>query len=258
MPSNYAHYRFGGLVLNTLDPEMRSPIQRFRRIFDVGLHGPDLLFYYNPFWNNASGQLGSRLHQKTGREFFTAACTVLKENPSETGAIYLFGLLGHYCLDSLCHPYVIQQDKDGQVRHAELETDFDRYLLRLDGKIPPHLQCINEHMHLTQGECVTVSQFLSPATPSQIRSSIRNMRLHTKLLAHKKRALLEAILKLTNKNVQDHVMMAKPNPRCEKHNPELIALYNTALARYPSMLQQLVAHINDGTPLGEDFDPIFG
>ncbi len=35
MPSNYAHYRFGGLVLNTLDPEMRSPIQRFRRIFDI-------------------------------------------------------------------------------------------------------------------------------------------------------------------------------------------------------------------------------
>jgi hypothetical protein len=258
MPSNYAHYRFGGLVLNTLDPEMRSPIQRFRRIFDVGLHGPDLLFYYNPFWNNASGQLGSRLHQKTGREFFTAACTVLKENPSETGAIYLFGLLGHYCLDSLCRPYIHEKSNDRQVRHAELETDFDRYLLRLDGKIPPHLQCINEHMHLTQGECVTVSQFLSPATPSQIRSSIRNMRLHTKLLAHKKRALLEAILKLTNKNVQDHVMMAKPNPRCEKHNPELITLYNSALARYPSMLQQLVSHINDGTPLGEDFDPIFG
>ena len=27
-----------------------------------------------------------------------------------------------------------------------------RYLLRLDGKIPPHLQCINEHMQLTQGQ----------------------------------------------------------------------------------------------------------
>lgn len=258
MPSNYAHYRFGGLVLGSLEPELRSPIQRFRRVFDVGLHGPDLLFYCNPFWDNAAGQIGSRLHQKTGREFFTTVCELLKQNPSETAVIYLFGLLGHYCLDSVCHPYINERHASGQARHTELETDFDRHLLRLDGKIPPHLQCINEHMHLTRGECVTVSQFLAPASPSQISSGIRNMRIHTKLLAHKNRTLLEAILKLTNENVQDHVMMSKPNPRCEQLHPELMALYNTALERYPRLLQQLISHINDGTPLGEDFNPIFG
>ena len=258
MPSNYAHYRFGGLVLNSLEPELSRPIQRFRRIFDVGLHGPDLLFYYNPFWSNASGQLGSQLHRKTGREFFSAACALLKQAPSETGAIYLFGLLGHYCLDSVCHPYISEKHADQQVRHAELETDFDRYLLRLDGKLPPHLQCINEHMHLTRGECVTVSQFLSPATPAQISTSIRNMRIHTKLLSHRNRGLLEAILKLTNENVRDHVMTSKPNPRCERLHPELLELYSKALERYPLLLQQLIAHINDNVPLGEDFDAIVG
>ena len=258
MPSNYAHHRYGVQVLESLNPGMRRSIQRFRRIFDVGLHGPDLFFFYNPFWKNPVGQMGSDFHKKTGKEFFTAACAALKAAPSEMGTVYLYGLLGHYCLDALCHPYVREKDAAGHVRHAELETDFDRYLLRLDGKIPPHLQCINEHMHLTRGECVTAAQFFQGSTPGQINQSIRNMRIQTRLLSNKKRGLLQSILKLTNQNVQDHVMGAKPNPRCEMLNPELLALYNTAVQRYGTMLEQLTAHLNEGIPLGEEFDAIFG
>lgn len=258
MPSNYAHYRFGSLALKTLEPGMQRKIQRFRRVFDVGLHGPDLFFYYNPFWSNAVSQLGSDFHKKTGRDFFTAACAALKAAPSEMGTAYLYGLLGHYCLDSVCHPYIQEKHSARQVRHAELETDFDRYLLRQDGKLPPHLQCVNSHMKLTRGECVTVSQFFPPVTPAQVNQSIRNMKLYTKLLSHKKRRLLEAILKLTNENVQDHVMMAKPNPRCEVLNPELMSLYTSALERYAAMFQELNQHMEQGAPLGEAFDPIFG
>ena len=258
MPSNYAHHRFGFLALETLDPGMRRSIQRFRRVFDVGLYGPDPFFFYNPFWKNPVSQMGSAFHQKTGREFFTAACAALKAAPSEMGTVYLYGLLGHYCLDALCHPYVWEKDAAKQVRHAELETDFDRYLLRLDGKIPPHLQCINEHMHLTRGECVTAAQFFPGSTPGQIDQGIRNMRIQTRLLSTKKRRLLEGILKLTNQNVQDHVMGTKANPRCETMNPELLKLYNTAVERYRSMLQQLIAHLKEDAPLGEDFDAIFG
>lgn len=258
MPSNYAHYRFGTLVQSSLDPKARRSIGRFRRVFDVGLHGPDLLFYYNPFWKNKVAQLGSAFHKKSGREFFTAACAALKDAPSEMGTVYLYGLLGHYCLDAQVHPLVIEKHNSGDVRHAELETDFDRYLLRLDGKLPPHLQCFNTHMKLTRGECVTASQFFSPVTPAQIHRCIHNMRHQTKLLTHKNRRLLETILKLTNQNVQDHVMATKANPRCEPLYPELMARYNRALEQYPGMLLQLMDHMENGTELGADFEPIFG
>lgn len=258
MPSDYAHYRFGGMVVDSLPAQQKRSIQRFRRLFDVGLHGPDLLFYYNPFWGNPLGQLGSQFHQKTGREFFETACAALKASPSEAGTAYLYGLLGHYCLDALCHPYINSKQSDGVIRHAELETDFDRHLLRQDGKVPPHLQCNNAHMKLTRGECVTVSQFFSPVTPAQISACIRNMRIHTKLLSNKKRGLLEAVLKLTNQNVRDHVMGAKANPRCEGLHPELMALYSQAVQNYPRMLQQLEEHMQTGTPLGPDFEPVFG
>ena len=258
MPSNYAHHRFGFHALETLDPGTRRCIQRFRRVFDVALYGPDPFFFYNPFWNNSVRQMGSAFHKQTGREFFTAACAALKAAPSEMGTVYLYGLLGHYCLDAACHPLVNEKHAAGEVRHAELETDFDRYLLRLDGKIPPHLQCINDHMKLTRGECVTAAQFFPGSTPAQIDQGVRNMRLQTALLATKKRKLLQTILKLTNQNVQDHVMGTKPNPRCEALNPELLKGYNLAVERYRPMLEQLIAHLEQGTALGEEFDAIFG
>ena len=39
---------------------------------------------------------------------------------------------------------------------------------------------------------------------------------------------------------------------------ELTALYDQALARYPRMLEALMAHMQTGEPLGEDFAPTFG
>jgi len=257
MPANYAHYRFGMLTVKALPDTFRRPIQRFRRLFDVGLHGPDIFFHYNPFWHNPVAQLGVDFHRKTGREFFTAACAAWKAAPSEAATAYLYGLLGHYCLDSVCHPYVVEKDNAGVVRHAELETDFDRYLLRLDGKVPPHLQSVSEHMQLTRGECVTAAQFFVPATPAQVQRSVRNTALYARLLANKRRKLLELCLKPTNENVRDHVMMTKANPRCEGMHPELMKLYDLALTRYPVMLAELQAHLESGTPLGEYFDPIF-
>ena len=46
MPSTYAHRRFGADVLNALDPETASLVTD-RRLYDIGLHGPDVLFYYD-------------------------------------------------------------------------------------------------------------------------------------------------------------------------------------------------------------------
>ena len=258
MPGNYAHYRFGLLTVEKLSPSFRRPVQRFRRFFDVGLHGPDIFFHHNPFWGNSVTRMGSHFHQQTGREFFTAACAAWKTAPSEAATAYLYGLLGHYCLDSLCHPYVNEKEAAGLVRHPELETDFDRHLLRLDGKVPAHLQSCSAHMKLTRGECVTAAQFFPMTTPAQVRTSVANMARYARLLAHKKRKLLEAVLKLTNQNVRDHVMMTRANPRCESMIPELMALYNQALEQYPVMLAQLDDHLQNGTPLGELFDKTFG
>ena len=103
MPANYAHYRFGKQLLSGMCPNDRRSIQRFRRLYDMGLHGPDIFFYYNPLIKTATGQLGGVFHAQSGQEFFARVCA---QAGSEAGRVYLLGLLGHYCLDSVCHPYV--------------------------------------------------------------------------------------------------------------------------------------------------------
>ena len=46
MPSTYAHRRFGANVLDHLPAPLREKLEAHRELYDIGLHGPDLLFYY--------------------------------------------------------------------------------------------------------------------------------------------------------------------------------------------------------------------
>ena len=46
MPSSYAHYRFGTQIIPMMPADVRGPILRQRALFDMGLHGPDFLFYH--------------------------------------------------------------------------------------------------------------------------------------------------------------------------------------------------------------------
>ena len=74
MPANYAHYRFGKQLLSGMCPNDRRSIQRFRRLYDMGLHGPDIFFYYNPLIKTATGQLGGVFHAQSGQEFLARVC----------------------------------------------------------------------------------------------------------------------------------------------------------------------------------------
>ena len=62
MPSVYAHYRLGVALLPTFPADARRTIQRFRRLFDVGLHGPDIFFYYATEVVAARKNIGSLMH----------------------------------------------------------------------------------------------------------------------------------------------------------------------------------------------------
>ena len=52
MPSTYAHRRFGADVLVQLPRELREKIAPYRPLYDMGLHGPDLMFYYRALQSN--------------------------------------------------------------------------------------------------------------------------------------------------------------------------------------------------------------
>ena len=252
MPAHYAHHRFGKQLLKTMPADARQCIQRFRRMFDAGLQGPDIFFYYNPYWKTPVGQLGKTFHRMTGAEFFAAAC---KGASSEAAMAYFYGLLGHYCLDSVCHPFVNQLDAAGEAKHVILEAEFDRFLLTLDGQAHPETFDMSGKLKLTRGECMTVAEFYPGATGGAVSRSIRSMARNIRFLAKPK---WEKPMRRLGLSFADHMIPAKENEELTLYVSELKSFYDEALERYPRMLTKLLAHMESGEVLDADFEKNFG
>lgn len=255
MPASYAHYRFGKRLLPTLPSHVRQTIQRFRRMYDLGLQGPDFFFYYNPFMSTVTGQLGTAFHQQSGQEFFSKAC---KAASSEAAEAYLYGLLAHYCLDSVCHPFINQLVTIGEAEHVALESEFDRFLLVRDREPSPHTFDMSKFFRVTRGECMTVANFYPGSTGSKVSRSIRFMGLFTKLLCHPNQKLRTAVLKKTKPSLISYSIPAEENPALAIYVRELHDLYSQAMERYPILLQQLLEHLRKEEPFGDDFSQSFG
>ena len=255
MPASYAHYRFGKQVLAQLPADAQQCIHRFRRLFDMGLQGPDFFFYYNPVMKTATGALGGKFHGQSGREFFTRAAAAAT---SEAARAYLYGLLGHYCLDSRCHPFVNRVVSEGQARHVALESEFDRYLMERDGLPAPHAQDMSPHIRLTRGECVTVAAFFPPATPQAVNRGVKNMALCLRFLAGKNRRRVRRLLNLVDRRLCDSLVPEEPVAEYARMDSELLARFHHAVRDYGELFAQLQRHMDGGQALGEAFEPSFG
>jgi hypothetical protein len=243
-------------MLPNMPGDARRTVQRFRRLFDVGLHGPDIFFYCSPLLKTVTDALGGKYHSQTGEEFFTRVCRSLRIAPSEAGIAYLYGVLCHYCLDVACHDYIREVADRGEVTHAQLETEFERRLLEMDGKVPACSQDLSRHIRLTPGECETVAKFYRPAGPKNISSSVAGMARYVKLFAMPEgpaRRVLEKGTAILSKNYADMIMAPKPLPLCAPYLPELMERYEKAAELFPEMLTQLQAHMTYGAPFGEEF-----
>lgn len=149
MPSTYAHRRFGADVLALLPDGLRATLEQHRELYDIGLHGPDLMFYYKALQSNPVNRLGNAMHEQKGEVFFTRARTVVENAPDKDAALaYALGFVCHFALDSTCHPYVEAYVRESGVGHCEIETEFDNALMREDG-LDPH-KVLHGQPHQTQ------------------------------------------------------------------------------------------------------------
>ena len=260
MPSSYAHYRFGTQIIPMMPADVRGPILRHRAMFDMGLHGPDFLFFHDFFKTTPLYKLGTAYHEQSGQDFFTRACAHLKEQPSEAAFAYLHGLLAHYCLDSRCHPLVYAMTDGTDLGHSELETEFDRYLLALDGCKKPHEANVSRHMKLTREELAAAAPFFPDVSVQDFGKCIRNMALAEKLLSLPTAAGHWVVAKVTGMiggDTAGKVMTIGPNPTCDYLDRKLLELYEQALAKFPEYLEQMHHHMAYGEPFGDDFTANF-
>ena len=102
MPSVYAHYRFGREILELLPDDISSILIEHRELFDIGLQGPDILFFYKPVFKNYVNQLGKRIHEWKGRRFFIPAVRQIRCLKNKDASIaYICGVACHYALDAI-------------------------------------------------------------------------------------------------------------------------------------------------------------
>lgn len=261
MPATYAHYRFGASMLGKMPADVSRTSKRHRRMFDVGLHGPDLFFFYKPLFSTKVGRLGNKLHRQSGREFFTWACRILRLEPTEAGQAYLYGVLCHYALDAHCHPLVEQCSWEGIASHVRIEAEFDRFLMQMDGLEPPYGVQLTKHLVLTKPEYEIVSRFYPGTEAAHIRQSLKNMVYIRKALDMPNTMLRSAVVKTMSMGsaaFRDMVTGPEPDPVCREWDQPLLQRYRQAAKVFPDMLQQLGAHITYNAPLGDLFEPIFG
>ena len=219
MPTTYAHYKFGKEVLSALPRPLQNSIEAHRELFDIGLHGPDILFYYNALKKDPVNEQGHTLHEQFADEFFHHAVEVIEKVKDPAAArAYIYGFICHFALDSECHPYVEKIMQVGRVSHNEIEMELDRMML-------------TEDYH---------KLFLAPTSG-------------------KRKALflgMKAVGKYDS--LHDIVMSVKPDPLCQKYCKVLKRQYSGAVPLAASLIVQYQKKLFQDTPLPERFHEAFG
>lgn len=255
MPSHYAHYRFGSQLIATMPQKAQRTVRRFRQLYDMGLHGPDILYYQSLLAGDKH-----KFHAQTGKVFFERVCHTIRLRPSEGAKAYLYGVLAHYALDSLSSPFVHRMAQEKGLSEDVILTEFDRHLLNLDGKKPAHLQDFSGHMKLTPGECATVAAFYPRVSAGAVGKSVKHMAAVTHLLAmpqSNRRQWVDTTARLLMPRFAGRIMPQHPDRTCLSLNPSLMRLYDMAADRYPLLLEQIHAHLRSKAPLGPDFSVPF-
>ncbi len=255
MPSSYAHYQFGTQVLPTLPADIRFSVQRYRTLYDLGLQGPDFFFYYKLGKDTAVKQLAGKYHHRTGRDVFGTICRNLS-HPTDGELAYLYGLLGHYCLDSLCHPLVNEIVGDDSLAHNALESEFERFLMERSGVRKPHSYNRGIHLKCSKDQAALISRFYPEARPAQIHEGLNTMSVVLALLTI--HAGAKKVLELMGDPNPGLLMHKMPDPAYVQYNDALLEGFNRALVLYPELLQQLHSHMAFGGELGKEFENIFG
>lgn len=239
MPATYAHYRFGLAVLERLPEAQRSVIASESDLFMIGLHGPDILFFYHPLLPvNRVIRLGRQLHRAPGLPFFRRAA----EHCNNDAALsYAYGCLCHFALDQACHGYIAEKMAESKLSHAEIETEFDRSLLVEDGADPVR-QSITEHLRSSRRSAEVIAPFYDGLTPRKAQAAVDGfLFFHRLLLApgKLKRGLIFACLGVVGLYQRLHglVVNYKPNPLCADSCNILRAQFEGAVGNAVELIQ---------------------
>jgi len=263
MPTTYAHYRFGNEVTRLLPTAIQDEILQNQSLFQIGLHGPDILFYYKALSHNSVSSLGNQMHNKPGRAFFEPLRDMITASDLHSGASsYLYGFVTHFILDTYCHPYVGKVESTTGLSHSEIEADFDR-LLQLEDGFNPISHKVTSHLKINVQTAETISNFYPEyITPEHIVSALNSMKKILDFLVAPqkiKRLLINQTLRITGNYDGMHglIINYEPNPLLVEPCNQLRQLYLDALPICVQAIQDYQAFLMHQLPLTDVFNRTF-
>ena len=250
MPTSYAHYKFGQKVVERLPEKYQYFAYEYPEYFYPALHGPDLSFYL--LTKPAMPELGDKLHQMSGKEYFTMVGTqILQEMeggvpdttvkalsaPSEDAAITNLITTLHKNVRHGMQPQSLLTgrygNKDqGVVSHFTIEAEFDRMLLCMDG-YDPLTHRVTDHVHPTLEMAENIKQFFPGATTLDMYGTLRMQKLILSFFTLPTRFPRKVFFAVTEKagfqKYQDLFMSENPDPRCFETNDVLLDILNSTV-----------------------------
>lgn len=263
MPTTYAHYQFGKDVIRILPGPLQKAIENHRELFDIGLYGPDIFFYYRIFHKNRVNAIGYRMHEEYADTFFKHAAEVIKQSENKSAArAYIYGFICHFALDSECHKYVEKMIEMSGITHSEIEMEFDRGLLvknHLDPMTFLRASCI----HPTWRNAEVIAEFFDGVSAKEIRKTLRYMIQCDKLLTApnpiKRKALFFGMKVIGQyEGVHGMVMSENPNPACKKYCQILKGVYNGAIPIAARLIEQYQGVLFQNKEISTRFHETFG
>lgn len=257
MPASYSHYRLGQKVILQLHCPLKKIILDNRDLFDLGLHGPDILFYNRPYTHSKINRLGSKMHQEKANIFFTQAITILKNSQSDAQLAYICGFICHFILDSNCHSYINKIIKETKITHFEIETELDRYFMVKDNLDPLRTHLTN-HIIINEHTLTNIKPFFN-ASKKDLEKSLKGMKFYDRLLVAPqlyKRTLiyLVLIISFTYKRFQGFIVNYKPNKLLIPYIDHLEELFNQSISEAIININDFIDAYKNNKPLSKRFN----
>lgn len=256
MPTSYAHYKFGQEVRSRLSGEIAEIIKEYPELYNLGLHGPDLLFYYNALKKNKVNSTGFGLHEYSGRYVFERAAKIIRENGmSRPHQAYIYGFLCHYSLDVSCHGCVNEFDATGIAGHLEIEAEMDREMLVRDGK-DPLSTILTNHLVGSRENAEVIKDFFPGITTKEIEKTIKDMIFYLNFLVAPKKGkrwLFRNGLKLVGQYETFGGLMInlEKNHACDETVEKLLDLYEEAKELAVGLIQEYPLYLRGEKELDE-------
>ena len=258
MPTTYAHDLFGKMVYHRLDPEIQEKIKKYQTTYQIGLHGPDILFYVRPFHKNRFNQMAHRLHREEAAGFFERGRELYQKTGNEEILVYLLGFICHFMLDSTCHPYISEYMKKTGARHDEIETEFDRALMVRTGKDPFHYQP-GSVIRIEKNSVDAISEVMEGMSHKDIVRALMGSKFYTRLPicdSEKKRKIKLAVARILfmYRLADGRIIRGEPKDICLESTQHLTQLFRQTVPEAATMINEYYKQRNGSDRLNVRFD----